>query len=487
MRRAVRSVGPSGGWAAVARIVPCGAGWTVGPERGPGRVRRDRPAGRPGCRWPGRGPSREWADRRGGSAVGLRRWRHPGDPDNSARAPRDGGRRVAMPPRTPGRPPPGRHRGDLNRARATGLNEVGLMSKIDRFSSVSGGSITAAVLAANWSKLEFDPGGVASNFVDAVVAPLRAMAGTDVDMAAIISGMLLPAKSISDRVAAAYRKHLFGDTTLQDLPDQPRFVFNATNLESGVLFRFSKPYLADYRVGQVLKPRLALASAVAASSAFPPVLSPCTLDLAGQTWTTNKGNDLTSAGYRSKIKLSDGGVYDNLGVETAWKLYKTILVSDAGGHVADEPDPASDWVRQTTTGAFAHRQPGPVAAQAAGDRLVDGEEKNRHVRRNPQLRRRLPGVGAQSKTRGDAASRRIADTACRNRGDSAGTAHQLGLCHLRRGAAVARPGRQPARCPGQCAALPAKPIGVTETGPPISGPPQLCAESLQRLALSIQA
>src|SRR5271166_1663990 len=348
MRRAVRSVGPCGGWAAVARIVPCGAGWTVGPERGPGRVRRDRPAGRPGCRSPGRGPSREWADRRGGSAVGLRRWRHPGDPDNSARAPRDGGRRVAMPPRTPGRPPPGRHRGDLNRARATGLNEVGLMSKIDRFSSVSGGSITAAVLAANWSKLEFDPGGVASNFVDAVVAPLRAMAGTDVDMAAIISGMLLPAKSISDRVAAAYRKHLFGDTTLQDLPDQPRFVFNATNLESGVLFRFSKPYLADYRVGQVLKPRLALASAVAASSAFPPVLSPCTLDLAGQTWTTNKGNDLTSAGYRSKIKLSDGGVYDNLGVETAWKLYKTILVSDAGGHVADEPDPASDWVRQTT-------------------------------------------------------------------------------------------------------------------------------------------
>src|SRR5271165_2595679 len=149
------------------------------------------------------------------------------------------------------------------------LNEVGLMSKIARFSSVSGGSITAAVLAANWSKLEFDPGGVASNFVDAVVAPLRAMAGTDVDMAAIISGMLLPAKSISDRVAAAYRKHLFGDTTLQDLPDQPRFVFNATNLESGVLFRFSKPYLADYRVGQVLKPRLALASAVAASSAFP--------------------------------------------------------------------------------------------------------------------------------------------------------------------------------------------------------------------------
>ena len=35
------------------------------------------------------------------------------------------------------------------------------------------------------------------------------------------------------------------DATLQDLPDTPRFVINATNVQTGALFRFSKPYMAD--------------------------------------------------------------------------------------------------------------------------------------------------------------------------------------------------------------------------------------------------
>ena len=43
--------------------------------------------------------------------------------------------------------------------------------------------------------------------------------------------------------------------------------------------------------------------------------------------------------------LSDGGVYDNLGLETAWKACRTVLVSDAGGQMAPEPDPDHDWGR----------------------------------------------------------------------------------------------------------------------------------------------
>jgi NTE family protein len=225
------------------------------------------------------------------------------------------------------------------------LNETKLLSKVQRFSTVSGGSITAGVLAQRWPDLNFVDG-VARDFVDAVVAPVRRMAGTRVDIGAVALGSLLPG-TISDKVVKAYRKHLFGDATLQDLPDKPRFVFNATNLESGVLFRFSKPYLADYRVGRILNPDVALATAVAASSAFPPVLSPCTLNLEDERWTTDDGNDLTGADYRGEIKLTDGGVYDNLGLETAWKRYKTVFVSDAGGHVDADPDPGSDWLRGT--------------------------------------------------------------------------------------------------------------------------------------------
>jgi NTE family protein len=58
-----------------------------------------------------------------------------------------------------------------------------------------------------------------------------------------------------------------------------------------------------------------------------------------------EGNIHTSAGYRSDVLLSDGGVYDNLGLESVWDVYRTVLVSDAGGHVGPDPDPEKDWAR----------------------------------------------------------------------------------------------------------------------------------------------
>jgi NTE family protein len=229
------------------------------------------------------------------------------------------------------------------------LNEAGLLSRLDRISSVSGGSLTAGALALRWSQLKFDPAGVAAgeNFTEHVVEPVRHMARQHVDVPAVLAGAALPFTSISDRVVEAYRKHLFGTATLQDLPDEPRFVFNATNLESGVLMRFSKRYLGDYRVGRVLEPDLPLAVAIAASSAFPPVLSPCTVDLGHEEWVTEQGNDLARPSFRGEIALSDGGVYDNLGLETAWKRCAQVLISDAGGQMAADDDPPDNWIGQT--------------------------------------------------------------------------------------------------------------------------------------------
>jgi NTE family protein len=42
------------------------------------------------------------------------------------------------------------------------------------------------------------------------------------------------------------------------------------------------------------------------------------------------GSDLERDEYRRKVVLTDGGVYDNLGLETAWKSSRTVLISDAG-------------------------------------------------------------------------------------------------------------------------------------------------------------
>jgi len=223
------------------------------------------------------------------------------------------------------------------------LNEFGYLKKIKRISSVSGGSITSAVLGMNWSTLEFDSAGVAGNFPSQVVEPVRGLAEKTIDRKAIFTGILTPG-SISDKVADAYRKYLFGDKTLQDLPDDPpRFVINATNVQSGALWRFMKPYMRDWKVGEVKNPEVPLAVAVAASSAFPPVLSPAELELDESDFTPGSGAGLQKKPYTTDVILSDGGVYDNLGLETAWKRYKTILVSDAGGQMEPEPDPKRDW------------------------------------------------------------------------------------------------------------------------------------------------
>jgi NTE family protein len=226
------------------------------------------------------------------------------------------------------------------------LNELGWLPKLDRVSSVSGGSITAGVLAHRWSQLAFDGNGFAAQFEQAIVAPIRALAGKTIDIPAGLKGIFLPG-SIASYVARAYDGELFNGATLQSLPDRPRFVINSTNLQSGVLWRFSKPYMWDYRVGRVDEPNEKLSTAVAASSAFPPLLSPMKLRLDPGDYEPGTGTDLELEAYQRRPVLSDGGVYDNLGLETAWKRYRTVLVSDGGGHFSAKEKVHTNWVQQS--------------------------------------------------------------------------------------------------------------------------------------------
>lgn len=224
------------------------------------------------------------------------------------------------------------------------LNEAGLLPKLDRVSSVSGGSITAGFLAHGWQGLRFDDNGVARNFADAVVAPVRRLAGRTIDLSTIVVGIVRPGP-VGNQAVRALQRHAFGETTLQDIPDEPRFIFNATNLQSAVLWRFSKPYMRDYRVGEVVRPRIPLATAVAASAAFPPFLSPVQLQLEERDYTPGSGDDLQRPPFSTRPVLTDGGVYDNLGLETAWKRYRTILVSDGGGRIGGKAEVERDWPR----------------------------------------------------------------------------------------------------------------------------------------------
>jgi NTE family protein len=105
--------------------------------------------------------------------------------------------------------------------------------------------------------------------------------------------------------------------------------------------------MGDYRVGLWSKPTISLAIAVAASSAFPPVLSPCLLELEDPPDQVPDGQTsppLATPPFTTRAVLSDGGVYDNLGLETAFKRYSTVLVSDGGMKISPDAESHEDWV-----------------------------------------------------------------------------------------------------------------------------------------------
>jgi NTE family protein len=138
------------------------------------------------------------------------------------------------------------------------LNELGLLPTLVRVSSVSGGSITAGRLAVAWNRLRFE-NGVATNLTEEVVAPVRGFCGRDIDKRAVALGVLSPFRTIGDVLSDIYDDDLLENTKIQSLPDAPRFVFNATNLQTGRLFRISKPYMADYRIVRIDAPDLPVA------------------------------------------------------------------------------------------------------------------------------------------------------------------------------------------------------------------------------------
>jgi NTE family protein len=236
------------------------------------------------------------------------------------------------------------------------LNDAGLLSQIDRITSVSGGSILSGVLAHRWKQLQFTQAR-ATNFVQLVAEPVQAFCARSIDVSLGLKGLLTPFKSAGEFLIDRYGKDLFGDTTLKDLPvpgpGVPMFTFYATNLQTGRSFRLRQDKVSDYRLGESRSVVVPLAKAVAASSAFPPVFSPIVLDTDPSAWTST---DLTLPDaerlrlLRQHVMLADGGIYDNMGLEQLVGKGKgcvdVVLVSDAGAPFEMEDEPAEDYVRQ---------------------------------------------------------------------------------------------------------------------------------------------
>jgi NTE family protein len=195
------------------------------------------------------------------------------------------------------------------------LHELGLLWKLDLLTCVSGGSIAGAFLASRWGD---------DSALDGLDAYLRTRS---IAVSSVVGGILDPFNSRLDKLAATYERDLFGDRTLGALQSGPRLYLNATNLATGNMFFFvtgggSPAEMGEWELGTCPAHDFRLSSAVAASSAFPPVFPPLRVDQAEYP-----------AADVEYVSLTDGGVYDNLGVNPLLRRRNAldyVIVSDAG-------------------------------------------------------------------------------------------------------------------------------------------------------------
>lgn len=191
------------------------------------------------------------------------------------------------------------------------LERVGLLQKVDYISSVSGGSLPAAYYCLQGT--DWNPGAVQKKLTHPFASDLLfqtfftpwnwfALTFTDWDR--------------SDLLAGTFRDVLFSrdgrSLTYGDLrPDRPRLLINATDLQSGRRFVFSNE---TFDLLNSDLSRYPICYAVTASAAVPVILHPVTL----RDYSTS---------FPQYRHLIDGGVTDNLGVETLLETYAAQLLA----------------------------------------------------------------------------------------------------------------------------------------------------------------
>jgi NTE family protein len=223
------------------------------------------------------------------------------------------------------------HLGALRR-----LHELGILQRLTIISTVSGGSIVAGQLLQSLhangrnGRLDF------ADFQKDVADPFRGFASRDLRTWPVVKNLLwswfLPGPLLRD----LERRYLKAITTLRlaDLPQSPRFVFCATDLTFGVNWEFSRDRVGSYEAGYLRSIQQAqhipVAHAITASACFPPFFGPMPAGRRAREFESGKYRGKNRDRLLSKLVLSDGGVYDNMALEPAWKAAATVLVSDCG-------------------------------------------------------------------------------------------------------------------------------------------------------------
>jgi len=223
------------------------------------------------------------------------------------------------------------------------LHALGILAKVKIISSVSGGSVLAGMYCARAQSFEeFDcqvrhvlTEGIQRRIIAGLFTwtGVKAVGSRLTTMTAAVPLSIVRTLAVGlsgswDRKADAKRRFRFhgrrritrtdlfemalrqeailGDMALADLPaGRPDLLINAADLSRQTVFRFTRDGSGTWPTGRVRTGALRLSEAVAASAAFP-VLLP-SID---REWP-REGDAQTV----ERFLLTDGGVYDNIGVD----------------------------------------------------------------------------------------------------------------------------------------------------------------------------
>jgi len=230
------------------------------------------------------------------------------------------------------------------------LAERGLLENVTHVSSVSGGSLFAGLVFQNgnyrWP--------TSQAYLDKVLPHVREVLTTTSLQGRSVLRLVLPTNwaLFLDRpeVLAQTIGKLWGiKASFLALDETPIWSINCSTGETGRRFRFkSDGTLGDYELGHADLKDLDIATALAASAAFPGWIGPLELAPENYAWKKKVPRDAKEATPFTppfqKLHIYDGGVYDNLGMEAIFDAgtqamkedsgVRYLVVSDAGASVA---------------------------------------------------------------------------------------------------------------------------------------------------------
>lgn len=215
-----------------------------------------------------------------------------------------------------------------------------MLEDIVRISTVSGASLAVGLVYAhndyNWPASEA--------YLNIVLPKIEiVLLKNDIQKISLMKWALSPYwwnKKVN-LIAEVIRKYWGISGDIAGLDKKPLWYINCTTFESGKRFRFSQERMGDYKIGYVENPKFPIADAVAASAGFPILIGPYKLRTDGYLWGRSYyANEDWTPPKDKFLHLWDGGVYDNLGLESVYKMdqggclsegINYLIISNASG------------------------------------------------------------------------------------------------------------------------------------------------------------